>query len=1106
MRKIPILLLMIGMLAVAAVVSAQGIEEHLNKANALYQAQKFDEAIVEFKKVVALLKQEGNLPGAQQIQVNIGIIYLQQDKPEQALAELEAAVALYDKPDPDIDLKLTRTMATVQYRLGHYALQAGLLEALLKRIQRLDDADRADILAELGDSYRRNEIYRPAIQYYSQALEYALKLKDKKKQTLILTAQGLCQAKLGEFKNADENLNKALILARELDAPQNLAEIFSNLGIIYWDQGDYAKAIEFVREAQRVETAGSLKQNLGADYNNEGLIFKSVGNYPQALTAIETAVGIAKEIQDTRSEAIALSNRALVFRIMGRYSAAMEDYQAALKLYDGLSFKEGRASCYLGLGKLYEIDRRDYRQAYEFYQKALEIYQELGNLPYQAEALNQMGRVLKKGIDPNRTTRDLIYVDDEPIFIPLAPQEALGKARDAYQKALNLAEKVNRREAVWSAQQGLGYILAREGKLEEAFQYYQAAVENVMGLNSLSSDAALMGDYLKDKDDLFTETLELLDTLYAETQRPEYLQKMMEYQEIYRNEVLKDALSAANIDFQDDAKSDLLTRLKKIVGKKDQLDNLYQRQLSLASKKYEGADKAEIENLSKMKAQLAEERKYVQEEAAGLDKSIAELLDEWKEKYPNEADMFDSSASVDIASLQKNMGANQAIIQYFPLPDKLSIICITKEGITKAETLVTYRELARIIRDDFVYRQIEVFGRGVQLPEKQYFESCNKVLGQLYDILLLPIKKVIEGKEKLVIIPCKYLSYIPFSALVQGFDGDGQPRYLVYDKAVSYLRLSFLTNVNGLSSKDPVLGNARILAVGNPFHKVLQMPDLPGAVQEVEQLKIIAEADQLPAPDLMLGSQATEDLWKEKVTDSHYNVFYFATHGVPFAEMLYIRKQAEDSLSRWKSLILEGAEEGGQKMASRDIEEKVEKWQPYLEFCDRVFTSKSPLYGFLYLSYSGDERNDGVLTLKEIIELPDSVFSEARMAILSACNTAVTYSPKISPALRKEMEEESKVSQELIKAGWNPGVDQICLTDTFMKRNLKYVMGTLWFAEDQASKFLTNKFVEGLKTLEPSEAMRQAQLSYLENPPLGPDVTKCPRHPFFWAVTALFGP
>jgi tetratricopeptide (TPR) repeat protein/CHAT domain-containing protein len=1087
-------------------VSAQGIEEHLNKANALHQAQKTEEAIDEFEKVVALLKKEGNLPGAQQIQVNIGIIHLQQNNLDLALTELETARALYDQPDPDIDLKLTRTMATVQYRLGHYALQADLLEGLLKRVQALDEATQADIWAELGDSYRRNEIYRTAIQYYAQALAYASKLKDRNKQALILTALGQCQAKLGDFKNAGDNLNQALVLARELEAPQNLAEINSNLGIISWDQGDYARAIEFVREAQRVETSGNLKQNLGADYNNEGLILKSVGNYPGALAAIETALGLAREIKDTRSEAIALSNRALVLRITGRFSAAMDDYQAALKLYDLLTFKEGQASCYLGLGKLYEIDRRDYQKAYEYYQLALALYQELGNLPYQAEALNQIGRVLKKGIDPNRTTRDLLYVDDEPIFVKISPQEALSQSRDAYQRALKLAEEVNRREAVWSAQQGLGYMLAHEGKLEQADHYYKAAVENVMSLRSLSSDPELMSDYLKDKDDLFTEAMELMDRLYTENRKQEYLQRMMEYQEIYRNEVLKEALSTANIDFQDTGKADLLSRIKETTGQKNQLERLAERHLGLASKKLTGAGQAERDNFSKMENQLAQERQYVQGEAAKLDKSINELLGEWAKRYPSEADLFDSSVVVDIESLQKNIGVNQAIIQFFPLPDKLSILCITREGVTKAETLITYRELAGIIRDDFVYRQIEVFGRGGQLGEKRFFDRCNQVLAKLHDILLGPVREVIKDKAKLVIIPCKYLSYVPFSALVQGFDEDGQPRYLVYDKAVSYLRLSFLAKVNGLSEQSPILGDARILAVGNPLHTVLQMPDLPGAVQEVEQLKTIAAADRLPEPELMIRDEATEDLWKEKVTNNHYNIFYFATHGVPFAEMLYIRKQAENSLSQWKSLILEETEEGGRKTVSRDIEEKVEKWQPYLEFCDRVFTSKSPLYGFLYLSYSGNEQNDGVLTLKEITELPDSVFSEARMAILSACNTAVTYSPKISPELRKEMEEETKISQELIRAGWNPGVDQICLTDTFMKRNLKYVLGTLWFAEDQATKFLTNKFVENLATLDPPEAMRQAQLAYLENPPLGPEVTQYPGHPFFWAVTAIFGP
>jgi CHAT domain-containing protein len=156
------------------------------------------------------------------------------------------------------------------------------------------------------------------------------------------------------------------------------------------------------------------------------------------------------------------------------------------------------------------------------------------------------------------------------------------------------------------------------------------------------------------------------------------------------------------------------------------------------------------------------------------------------------------------------------------------------------------------------------------------------------------------------------------------------------------------------------------------------------------------------------------------------------------------------------------------------------------------------------MAYSGSETDDGVLTLKEILELPDYAFKNAKLAVLSACNTAVTYSPRITAEERLEL-EDAEISRELVKAGFSPGVDQVSLTDTFMKRNFKSIMGTLWFADDKATGFIVGKFFENIGTMKPAEALRQAKLTYLKSPPMGPDHTTVPNHPYYWAVSAVFG-
>ena len=1080
--------------------SGQDLNQILQKANSLYKQGDYAGTIGELKKAVDLLKKGGNPAGAQQMQTNVGLNYIKLEKYDEAVAAIEEARKLYKKPDAAMDVKMSQLLALAHYNLGHLALRASILEGLIKKYPQLDEAQKAEIYAQLGDSYRRSEIHSKAVGNYQKALDIFTKLDNKEKMGLIYTAMGLSQAKLADFEAASDSQQKAAEIAEQLGKHLNLAEAYSNLGIIHWDRGQYPEALDFLTKAKEIEAKQDFKQNLGADFNNEGLVYKAVGDYVKALAAVEESIRIAREIDDKRSEAIALSNRALIHRIEGRNEEARKDYQAALAIYEAVSFKEGTASCHLGLGKLYEVHDNDYKKAYDEYQKALAMYRELGNLAYQAETLNQIGRLLRLSMDPARTSRDLLFEADEPAVLEIAPEEARQQSFDAYKEALDLAVKVNKKEAVWSAQQGLGYALRAEEKLEEALKYYKQAVETVVSIKG-GSDSDLMANYLRDKEDLFNEAIDLLSVLFTKTNNPEYQRLMMEYQEIYKNEVIRVAMKAAKLEYGDSEKQNLFDQLNVALAKKNKLDDLAAQQQNLMEQKpaAEG-EQAESEQLKK---DLTAENQVVIKEAKKLDTTIAELLKQWKSKYPSDANMFDTTAKVDVTAIQKALGDDQALIQYFPLPDKLSILCVTKDAIKGAEARVPYADLASMIRDKFTYEIIELYGhQKTDLTEEQAYAYANKVLADLYQVLLAPVEKEIEGKSKLIIVPSKYIAYVPFTALVSGME-DGKPKYLVYDKTISYIRLSFFDQVFGRAKETEPFEQNQLLAVGNPAHRYLSaaLPDLPGAEAEVKRAVDVARQHNIQTADALFFNDATETAWREKVNGQPYSIYYFATHGVPYAELVYDRRaKIEPGLNRWKEQVGEMEDEQKRKK----LELRIKRFEAFENFCNQTFMSKSPLNGFLYMAYSGQEEDDGVLTLKEILELPDSVFTKANLAVLSACNTAVTYSPKVDDKIRQETESE-EVNKELLAAGWTPGVDQICLADTFMKRNFNSVMGTLWFADDQATGFIIARFFENLVDAPPAEALRQAQLAYLERPPMGPEYTKVPRHPFYWAVSGIFG-
>ena len=57
----------------------------------------------------------------------------------------------------------------------------------------------------------------------------------------------------------------------------------------------------------------------------------------------------------------------------------------------------------------------DFAAALARYKEALAIYEKLEMPRGRAEALNQIGRVLRKAAVPQRTTRDLVFEEEEEV-------------------------------------------------------------------------------------------------------------------------------------------------------------------------------------------------------------------------------------------------------------------------------------------------------------------------------------------------------------------------------------------------------------------------------------------------------------------------------------------------------------------------------------------------------------------------------------------------------------------------------------------------------------------------------------------------------------------
>lgn len=1074
---------------VFAAASAKDMEQAFTQGQAAYKEGRLEDAATEFTKAADMLVALKQTDKARAVYANVGIVRIKQERWQDAFDVYAKALALPGKLDPAFHVKTTNSLAFSAEKANRHDLKADVIEKLLSSKTKVEAPDLLNFLSMQGDAYRASERYALACKSYEKAL--ALKDVPQEKQGPILTGLGLAQGNLGRYPKALESLNAALKIATALQQQMAIVESTSNIGIVYWEMGQYEKASAFLEKALAHAKEFKLRRNEGVDSNNMGLVFKSAGNLNDAIARIDTALAIAREVQNQRDEAIALSNRALLFRMSGDNRSARENYAQALEMYRKVAFTEGEASALMGLAKMDMVVDKNYGAALEKLNAATAVYEALENPGFLAEAYVQLAQLYQKMATPNRKTRDLVFEDDEPAGISLTPAEALTKSKEFYAKARPLAEATGRKEMIWSALHGLAFV-EREGKsYQTAMDYYTKAIDVVLSMKGTEENPDLLLEFLRDKDDLFAEAIDVCTRLYEQTKNPALLQKQMEYDEIYRNEVVRAHTKMASLSYAEPEKRAIYDEIV---------------QLTSSKKKTESAARKAASSESAAKA----EQKLAVEEATLVAKEFETKLNLWKSRYPNDAALFDSTATINMDDLRARLAPDQAIVQYLPLEDSLIILTATTEEIAMTRVEVAYDKLASLIRDRMLAENVEGMTRiditqpGQKEKETQLYEDMYVIFGELHDLLYAPVAEKLREKAHLYIVTSKFLSYVPYAALITGKHEDGSPRFLVEEKIISLNRLTFLAGLDPKEAQKP-LPSTDIIAVGNPKHSILDQSDLGGAEAEA---KIAVNAMKKINPDaktaLFLTTEATESAWLKAVTETPYSIMYFATHGIPFAETLFFESGNRDIIERGKAQI----EEINAQKREGNVERilgRIERAKAKITFIEETFPNKSHMYAYLYMTYP-DEGFTGTLTLKKILELPESVFKNAHLAVLSACNSAVTYSPKV---LHDEKAQDALENPEaraaLVEAGWSPGVDQVCLMDSFMKRKFRNVYGNYWAADDAASAFIMEHFMANLGRYPAAAAYREAQLAFLRNPPQSLNYTQYPTHPTYWACGSMFG-
>ena len=199
---------------------------------------------------------------------------------------------------------------------------------------------------------------------------------------------------------------------------------------------------------------------------------------------------VAQTDQERKEEADRLLNQGIEQYNTSQFQAAFQSWQGALEIYQEIENQARIALSFNNLGLVYN-DLGQYEKALDFHQRSLAIQREIVNQAGVADSLNNLGLVYKnlgqyeQAIDYHQ--RSLVIKEEignqasiadslnnlGNIYINLGKYE---QAIDYHQRSLAIKEEIGNQASIADSLNNLGNIYINLGKYEQAIDYHQRSL------------------------------------------------------------------------------------------------------------------------------------------------------------------------------------------------------------------------------------------------------------------------------------------------------------------------------------------------------------------------------------------------------------------------------------------------------------------------------------------------------------------------------------------------------------------------------------------------------------------------------------------------------
>lgn len=739
-----------------------------------------------------------------------------------------------------------------------------------------DRAASASALNGIGNIHIIQSQYQEALSAYQRVHDIRQSLGDKLGMAKALSNIGVAYDYLSRYDEARKSYERSREIYVGLQNKGGIAATSLNLGNLHLYQGDLGEAMKAYLNA--LDIYGNLgdKPNYIKGLINVGVVHNRQGQYEQAVEVLERSLRFSREIGDKDGIASSLNNLGLLYVRAGQQQKAHDAFQESRKLAEGLGDKHAIARAMANLTSLLTLQEQ-YSEAHTMARQTRELYASIGDRIGESVALKTHG--------------DVYFAEKE-----------YGRAIEAYNQSASVARELGYQEYVYSARAEAGRAYRALGEMKQAHSAFEEAIAiaEQMRRHAAGNEQDRQGAFER-KASVYADMAELLS---AEQKAGEALQ----FAEQAKARVLVDILQTGR------TKASRSMSPQELAHEQGLLKELASINLLLLRERQNQSPKQE--RLTELESRHAKARVALDEFRTRLFATHPELKVQRGE-----------TPQLSISELHALLpDAATAFLEYVYVEEKVLLFVGTR-GADLSRRDKTDVHVFSIPAKGLADR-ITAFQTSLAKTSPGFAQDARS----LYDLLLKPAQRLLQGKKSIIIVPDGALWNLPFQALLAG-----PQRYLLEDVNIQYA--PSLTSLREMNRKRPAAKSTAaptLLAIGNPamrFSPAIKpmsatrgsmLEPLPMAEKEVQALTGIYGPEQ---SNVLIGAQAREGRFKAEA--GKYSVLHLATHG--------------------------------------------------------LLNDRSPMYSQLLFSQSGDdESQDGLLEAREVLDLD----LKADLAVLSACETA----------------------------------------------------------------------------------------------------------------------